>query len=190
MADDRTRKSGGVIHTYLGYDPTRFPSPTKPPPDIVSSAFDHLLTYGSTRELTPEELARAVHLDPSEIRGLGPSLDSLIARLEERKRKLLERYETESVRERAEKDFHSTAAEMRPHPRLERTFRREVRQEQLRGLERLWYAAEREDPPFAAGLPGLIDLLGAKYEVDALAARYAFTGREPLSVEDAVALKA
>ena len=44
---------------------TEFPSPTAEPPDMVSPAMDHLLTYGSTRRLTEEELARAVHIDPA-----------------------------------------------------------------------------------------------------------------------------
>ena len=69
---------GGVIHTYQKFDPKRFPSPTQPPPDLVSPAFEHLLMYGEHRELTEEELARAVRLDPSQIAGLGPSLDALL----------------------------------------------------------------------------------------------------------------
>src|SRR5947209_18200654 len=88
---------GGIIHTYQKYDPVNLPSPTAPPPDVVSSAFEHLLFYGSTRRLTEEELARAVHLDPSQIRGLGPSLDALREILLERKRKILETYETGKV---------------------------------------------------------------------------------------------
>ena len=48
---------GGIIHTYQKYDPVEFPSPTAPPPDLVSPAFEHLLAYGSTRRLTEEELA-------------------------------------------------------------------------------------------------------------------------------------
>src|SRR5438445_139775 len=44
------QQPGGVIHTYQRYDPKTFPSPTQPPPDVVSSAFDHLLAYGSLRE--------------------------------------------------------------------------------------------------------------------------------------------
>ncbi|MBL9084867.1 MAG: hypothetical protein JNK76_23895, partial [Planctomycetales bacterium] len=68
---------GGVIHTYQRYDPAKFPSPTQPPQDVVSPAMEHLLAYGNMRELTDEELARAVHLDPSQIAGLGPSLDFL-----------------------------------------------------------------------------------------------------------------
>src|SRR5919202_6905525 len=88
---------GGIIHTYQKYDPAEFPSPTAPPPDMVSPAFEHLLYYGSTRRLTEEELARAVRIDPSQIRGLGPSLDALMAMLQERKRKILATYETGRV---------------------------------------------------------------------------------------------
>src|SRR5450432_3251455 len=88
---------GGVIHTYQKFDPVEFPSPTAPPPDLVSPAFEHLLHYGSMRRLTEEELANAVHLDPSQIRGLGPSLESLMAMLRERKRKILATYETNAV---------------------------------------------------------------------------------------------
>jgi hypothetical protein len=88
---------GGIIQTYQKYDPQRFPSPTQPPPDLVSPAFEHWLAYGSRRELTAEELARAIHLDPSQIQGLGPSLDALLAMLRERKAKILQTYETDSV---------------------------------------------------------------------------------------------
>ena len=51
---------GGVVHTYQKYDPGKFPSPTAPPPDLVSHAFEHALMYGGYRELTEEELARAL----------------------------------------------------------------------------------------------------------------------------------
>ena len=34
-----TRPVGGIIHTYQRYDPKNFPSPTQPPPDLVSPAF-------------------------------------------------------------------------------------------------------------------------------------------------------
>ena len=36
---------GGIIHTYMAYDPVNFPSPTQPPPDLVSPAFEHMLHY-------------------------------------------------------------------------------------------------------------------------------------------------
>src|SRR5919199_193423 len=51
---------GGIIHTYQKYDPVNLPSPTAPPPDLVTPAFEHLLYHGSARRLTEEELARAV----------------------------------------------------------------------------------------------------------------------------------
>src|ERR1700678_1979751 len=104
---------GGIIHTYQKYDPVECPSPTAPPPDMVSSAFEHLLQYGSTRRLTEEELARAVHIDPSQIRGLGPSIEALRAMLEARKRKILETYETGRAQNEARLNFHNQAEQMR-----------------------------------------------------------------------------
>src|SRR3954454_20673251 len=88
---------GGIVHTYQKFDPANFPSPTAPPPDLVSPAFEHLLAYGSMRRLTHEELANAVRIDPRQIAGLGPSLEALIEMLKERKRKILATYETAQV---------------------------------------------------------------------------------------------
>ena len=71
MKRDRQQQDktpGGVIHTYQKYDPVQFPSPTSPPPDVVSSAFDHMLQWGNARNLTAEQLARAVRLDPEQTR--------------------------------------------------------------------------------------------------------------------------
>src|SRR5437588_12149447 len=104
---------GGIIHTYQKYDPTQFPSPTTPPPDLVPPAFEHLLYYGSARRLTEEELARAVHIDPSQIRGLGPSIEALRALLEARKRKILETYETSQAQQEARRNFRERAEQMR-----------------------------------------------------------------------------
>src|SRR5207247_5620725 len=92
---------GGIIHTYQKYDPVECPSPTAEPPDLVTPAMEHLLHFGSMRELTEEELARAIHLDARQIANLGPSLEALIAMLEERKRRILETYETDSVLQKA-----------------------------------------------------------------------------------------
>src|SRR5436309_10187251 len=108
MSSDRDRL-GGIIHTYQKYDPVEFPSPTAEPPDLVSPAFEHMLMYGSTRELTEEELANAIHLDPSQIAGLGPSIEALKAILEERKRRILEKYETDTVQELADKHYQDRA---------------------------------------------------------------------------------
>jgi hypothetical protein len=105
---------GGVIHVYQKYDPLQFPSPTALPPDLISPAMEHALMYGQGRALTEEELARAIRLDPSQIAGLGPSIESLRAILEERKRKILSRYETDSVEKKSRKAFHKTSRNANP----------------------------------------------------------------------------
>ena len=185
-----TRDSlGGIIHTYLGYDPVNFPSPTAPPPDLASPAMEHLLFYGNTRRLTEEELARAVHLDPSQIRGLGPSIEALIEMLRERKRKILETYETKKVQEEAKKAFHDPAAKVKPPAKLAKRYDRAVREEQLRDLENLYYLADDERGPFARQLLHLVERLGDKYQVDELAGKYEFTGRQPMTVPEAIEIK-
>ncbi len=180
---------GGIIHTYQRYDPARFPSPTAPPPDLVSGAFEHLMTFGDARQLTEEDLANAVHLDPSQIQGLGPSLDALIAMLEERKRKILSTYETEKVQRLASDAFHGLASTMKPPAHLADRFRREVAEEQLYALERMWYHAVDEHSTFNRRLVHLIDALGEKYQVDELASTYEFTGRSTLDVPEALQVK-
>ena len=107
---------GGVIHTYQEYDPKQFPSPTQPPPDMVSGAFEHLLAYGDLRELTEEELARAVRIDPRMLSRLGPSLEALRLMLLERKRKILERYETKRVAREAAEQYQKQAPRVEPPP--------------------------------------------------------------------------
>jgi uncharacterized protein with von Willebrand factor type A (vWA) domain len=180
---------GGVIHIYQKYDPQKFPSPTQPPPDLVSPVFEHMLMYGSMRRLTDEELARAVHLDPSQFAGLGPSIDVLIAMLLERKRKLLEKYETETVQQTARRVFQRRAQSAKPPPRLRERYQIAVDEEQLYDFERLWYAIEDDRSPFARQLVQVMESLGEKYQVDELAAKYQFLGRTPLSIEEALALK-
>ena len=110
----RPKPLGGVIHTYQKFDPKNFPSPTQPPPDVVSPAFEHMLAYGSMRDLTDEELANAIKLDPSMIAGFGPSIDMLRAMLEERKRKILEKYETEKVQVAAKDAFQQSSSRITP----------------------------------------------------------------------------
>jgi uncharacterized protein with von Willebrand factor type A (vWA) domain len=180
---------GGIIHTYQKYDPAQFPSPSAPPPDLVSPAFEHLLYYGSTRRLTEEELARAVHIDPSQIRGLGPSIEALRAMLEARKKKILETYETGRAQNEARQNFHNQAEQMRPPGKIAKQFHEAVRDEQLADLEQLWYRAGDEHSPFARQLLHLGERLGEKYQVDELAAKYEFTGRTPMNVPEALAIK-
>src|SRR5437764_8754942 len=143
---------GGIIHTYQKYDPVNLPSPTAPPPDMVSPAFEHLLFFGNTRRLTEEELARAVRIDPSQIRGLGPSLEALLAMLQERKRRILETYETGKVQNVAHHNFHDPAERMKPPPRVAKAFQQAVREEQLHDLEQLWYRSGDEQGAFARQL--------------------------------------
>jgi uncharacterized protein with von Willebrand factor type A (vWA) domain len=180
---------GGVIHAYQKYDPARFPSPTQPPPDLVSPALEHMLMFGEHRELTEEELARAIRLDPSQIAGLGPSIDALIAMLEERKRKILARYETKTVSRRAQQAFIDQATETKVPKKFRQQFYKAVQTEQIRDLERLWYAAGDDQSPWACELVGAIERLGEKYEVDILAAKYEFTGHEAMTVPQALAVK-
>ena len=180
---------GGVIHTYQKYDPARFPSPTVPPPDLVSGAFEHMLMFGERRELTEEELARAVRIDPSQIAGLGPSIDALRAMLEERKRKILERYETRRARKLARRAYKSAAANVNVPNELRDRFDHAVQAQQIRDLERLWYVADGDNSDFARGIVGLVDRLSDKYEVDELEAKYVFTGREQMTVPQALEIK-
>ena len=182
------KKPGGIIHTYQKFDPVKFPSPTQPPPDMVSTAFDHLLFHGSTRHLTPEELANAVRIDPSQIAGLGPSLTALIEMLQERKRRILETYETGQVESEARQNFINQAAEESPPKKLAKEYHQAVTEEQLWDLEQLWYRVD-EQTRFARSMLHTIERLGEKYQIDELAAKYDFTGREPMSVPKALEIK-
>jgi uncharacterized protein with von Willebrand factor type A (vWA) domain len=185
-----TRDSlGGIVHTYQRYDPARIPPPRPPAADLVSPAMEHLLEYGSIDELTEEQLAEAVVLDPDQIKGLGPSLDSIKRQLEERRRKILERYETDAVRKKARGAFRDAAQQAKPPAKAREPFQKAIREEQLRQLERLWYAESNDQSRFAADLVTLIDRLGDVYQVDELAAKWQFTGREKLTVPEALEVK-
>ena len=129
---------GGIVHSYQKYDPARIPPPRPPVADMVSPAMEHLLAYGDIDELTEEQLAEAIMLDPEQIKGLGPSLASLIQTLEERRRQILERYETDAVRTKARKAFRNAAQQAQPPAKHREAFQRAVKEEQLRLLERLW----------------------------------------------------
>ena len=195
MADTRkanrcspSPQAGGVIHTYRGYDPQRFPMPDDAPPDLVSPAFEHMLAYGSLRELTPEQLAEAVEIDPSQIAGLGPSIESFLAILEQRKRKILETYETRTVRGLADQTFHQWADHVRPPRKLEKHFFRGVRDEQIVDLEQLWYRSDQRGD-FARLLVTGIEHLGNKYQIEDLAAKYTFTGRKAMDIDKALEIK-
>ncbi len=192
MSDDKQPRPpvGGVIHTYQKYDPQTFPSPTQPPPDMVSPAFEHMLRYGGYRPLTEEELARAIRLDPSQIAGLGPSIDALLAMLLERKRKILEKFETQTARRAAQRAFEDAAKRVPIPGELRQAFKRAVDSEQIHDLENIWYSIGDDQSPAARRIVSTMETLGEKYQVDELAAKYTFTGRQALGVDEALEVKA
>jgi uncharacterized protein with von Willebrand factor type A (vWA) domain len=180
---------GGIVHTYQKYDPVNVPGPASPQPDLVSPMMEHLLAYGDTDEFTEEQLANAVRLDPSQIAGLGPSLQAIKEMLEERKRKILETYETSAAQKAAADAFRRAAQELRPPQKLADRYRQAVKEEQLHELESLYFRVGDDRDPFARGLVPLVDRLGDKYQVDELAAKYEFTGREKMDVPKALEVK-
>ncbi len=182
-------RPGGIIHSYQKYDPSKFPSPNQEPPDLVSPAFEQALMYGKYRELTEEELARAVRLDPSQIRGLGPSLDMLRALLEERRRKILATYETESVRKKSRKVFVKSAKQIQVPKKLEPLFKRAIAQEQPYLLERLWYEIGDDTSAGASSILDVLERMKDKHNIEELASNYGFTGIESLTIPKALEVK-
>lgn len=185
----RRQTLGGIVHTYQKYNPAEFPSPQQPPPDLVSPAFEQALQYGSFRKLTEEELARAVRLDPSQMASIGPSIDFLKAMLEERKRRILQTYETETVSRDAAKAYHKTVRKATPPDPLRSAFKKAADSEQIYLMERLWYRIGDDQHPFARQMVHLLERLGEKYQVDELSSKYAFTGRQSMDVPQAIEIK-
>ena len=187
MSNDN--RLGGIIHTYQKYDPANFPSPTQPPPDLVSPAFEHYLEFGNLDDLTDEQLANAVHIDPSQIMGLGASMGALQEMLRERKRKILETYETKAVVDEAKEAFQKKSADVKPPDKLKKRFDNAVKDEQLHDLENLFYEAGSDTNNFARGLVQLVQRLGDKYQIDELAGKYDFTGRQKMDIPKALEIK-
>ncbi|GAB5403558.1 MAG: VWA domain-containing protein [Aureliella sp.] len=185
----KERKLGGVVHVYQKYDAAKFPSPTQPPPDLISPAFEHALMYGDYRELSEEELARAVKLDPEQIAGLGPSIDFLKKLLEDRRRKILETYETHSVVRKAKKVFEQNAKRLQAPKKLRDVYRQAIVEQQIYLLERIYFHVGDDTGPFAVGLVGVIEHLSNKYLIDELDSKYDFVGNERLSIAKALEIK-
>ncbi|TWT83944.1 hypothetical protein CA13_54180 [Planctomycetes bacterium CA13] len=182
-------RPGGVIHAYQKYDPAKFPSPTDSPPDLVSPAFEQALMYGNFRELTEEELARAIRLDPSQIAGLGPSLDALRAMLEERKRRILEKYETPTVVKKARQSFLKSTKHVRLPKAMDRVFRRAVVEEQPYLLESLWYQTGDDNSDSAREILNVSERMADKHNIEEMASEYDFTGLESMSIPKALEIK-
>ncbi len=109
--------------------------------------------------------------------------------LEERRRKILETYETQAAQTLADRAYRDAARDVRPEKSWREEFERAVRSEQVPDLERLWYKQRSEQSPASRALLKLIDRLGDKYQIEELASRWEFTGREPMSVEEALEIK-
>jgi uncharacterized protein with von Willebrand factor type A (vWA) domain len=148
-----------------------------------------MLYYGGHRELTPEEMARAVKIDPSQIAGLGPSIESLLEMLRQRKEKILSTYETDTVQDKAARRYSDLSVAAHPPKPLQQKFQKAVNEEQIYDLERLWYQVEDERSKFARQLIQISASLGDKYQVEELAAKYDFTGRTPLTIPGALKVK-
>ncbi len=185
----RQEPIGGVVHTYQKYNPTEFPSPTAEPPDMVSGAFEHALAYGKYRELSEEELSRAIKIDPSQIGGLGPSIEMLMAMLEDRKQKILATYQTDGLDKQANERFEKLAKRASPPSKLKAEFNKGVHSKQIYLLEQVWYRSDRESPDFASQVLHVMESLGDKYNIDDLISKYVFTGREKMDVPKALEIK-
>ena len=193
FAGSESHPYGGITHTYLGYDPLEFPPPNKPRSGEAADAMlDHMLMYGSRRKFTDRELADAIHLDPSQIKGLGPSLDALKAMLEERKRKILERYETSRARDLAS-DAFDTAAEKIEVPdalaaKIKPALDAALARRQLADLERV-HRRVPDATPLSHTVMRAIVRLREQFAVEQLHSKYPFTGREKMDVPTALAVK-
>lgn len=183
------RHIGGIIHAYQKYDPASFPPPTAEPPDLVSPAFEQMMMYGKQRELTEEELARAVKLDPSQIAGLGPSIDMLRAMLEERKRRILETYETKNAEKKARKAYANATKNLKVPKSLQKPYQRAINYEQPYLIEQLWYRADDDNSELARGLLQVGSRMSDKHLIEELITKYEFTGNESMSVSQALEIK-
>ncbi|MBH58152.1 MAG: hypothetical protein CMJ82_13325 [Planctomycetaceae bacterium] len=184
--------NGGIIHVYQKYDPIRFPSPTTPPPDMVSSAFDHMLQWGNARQLTAEQLAKAIKLEPEalkDLHGFGPSLESLIAILEAQREEILTTYESNTVLEKVWKQYDQFLESTQPPDEFRERFFLYAQGRQIYDLERLWYDQTDERSDFARTLVQMIDALSQQYQIEDLYSRYEFSGASPLEIEHAIEIK-
>ena len=167
-------RPGGVIHAYQKYDPAQFPPPAQPPPDMVSPAFEQALRYGNYRELTEEELARAIRLDPSQIAGLGPSLDMLRECWKNVNAKFWKPMKRKSVQKKARKAFQNVSKNVHLPRNLQPLLQRAVVQEQPFLIEQLWYRCDDDNSDAARGLMQIAQRMSDKHNIEELASKYDF----------------
>ena len=110
--------------------------------------------------------------------------------LRERKRKILATYETTAVRRPPAKQFHDAADEVQPPEQARRTVpRRPSRRSSLPTSRTSSTRRQRPRPVRPRTRAARREQLGEKYQVDELAGKYEFTGRETMTVPKALEIK-
>lgn len=189
------KHAGGVIHAYQQYDPKAFPSPTAPAGsgDASSAIMDHLLAYGDLEELTEEQMANAIRLDPSMFPSLGPSLASLKRILLERKAKLLSTYSLDQTLLDADKAWDKAAKKASPPSKmpdkLRKSFDRAVEQRALDEIADVYDRLGDDQSPFAQDLMRLLSAGANQAQVEQLADAYTFTGKQDATIDQALEIK-
>lgn len=196
--DDRKRGAGlgGVVHTYRGYDPVRFPPPASPDDGAGLAALGDRMLAGGGRRFSREEIENAIRLPPEAIAGLGPSLDALLARLREWREKILATWNPSPLVERLAEERTSAARPFLEEdglpPALSRRFAREFAERQIQGLERLWYMLDEQDAdesPLKRRLPALIESTIVLDRVEGLRDGWPFHGKRVPNVEEAIEIR-
>ena len=107
----------------------------------------------------------------------------------ERRRRILEKYETDTVMKTAANAYGQARERAKPPPGFRERFEDAAREENIPRLERLWFAIKNDRSQFARALMRVIQRLGEKYEVEELDAKYEFSGRESMTVPEAIQIK-
>jgi uncharacterized protein with von Willebrand factor type A (vWA) domain len=109
--------------------------------------------------------------------------------LEERKRRILATYETDSVEKKAKKNFQKASRNAQPPDKLRVPYRQAIEEQQIYDLERLWYRIGNDQDAFARQLVHVIERLAEQVQIETLVSKYSFTGKEHLTVPEAIAVK-
>jgi uncharacterized protein with von Willebrand factor type A (vWA) domain len=189
------RHAAGVVHAYQQYDPKAFPSPTAPVGngDASAAIMDHLLAYGDLDELTEEQLANAIRLDPSMFPSLGPSLASLKRILLERRAKILSTFTLDQTLMEADKAWDKAAKRANPpakmSDKLRKAFDRAVQNRALDEIADVYDRLGDDQSSFAQDLMRLLSAGANQTQVEQLADAYTFTGKQDATIDEALEIK-
>ena len=135
---------GGVIHTYQKYDPQALsPAPRSRRPTWCRRPSSTCSCTASMRELTDEELARAIRSIPARSPGSAPASMPCSPCSKSGSGRFLQKYETNRVmKEAAGATIAKLGESIKPPRNLQKNAStRPSAEEQIRDLERLWYRA-------------------------------------------------